>query len=525
MSLKRVVFGCILAMGIFVSLQMQSCRMDDIDTSPNLRLSFDTDSLLFDTVFTTVGSSTRYFKVYNRHNSRINLSSVELAGGNASYFRINADGRSGTRLQNIEIGAKDSIFVFVEVTVDPLGQDLPLVISDSVIFELNNRRQNVKLVAWGQDANFITPNYILDSVNGIVAHVVLENTIWSGPKPYVVYGIVIVAPGVTLTVDKGTSVHLHHRSLIAFDSRASFKVKGTIDEPVVFQGDRLEAMYRDLPGQWGFIWLSATSRNHEIDYAVIKNGTYGIIMDSIGSLTQPTLTIRNSIIKNMDQIGLELNGAWVEASNTVIANCGVHAVLMRFGGNYDFRHVTVANFYNLIGAIRQTPSVVINNYYKDTLGNTIVRPIEKAYFGNSIIFGSLQEEILIDLFPDNNADNYLFDHCLVKTTFNSKAVTRFENSIFNRSPRFKNVGDNDYRLLEGSPVIGIGNPNIAIDLSVDILGNSRQERIDLGAYQYYIIEADSLSTKSFPNFSNKHPESSERVIQQLKELRLRFPSN
>jgi hypothetical protein len=526
MSLKRVVLGCMLAMGIFVSLQMQSCRMDDIDASPNLRLSFDTDTLLFDTVFTTVGSSTRYFKVYNKNNSRVNLSNVELAGGTSSYFRINADGRSGTRLQDIEIGPRDSIFVFVEVTVDPVDQDLPMIIADSVIFELNNRRQNVKLVAWGQDANFITPNYI-DTVNEFAAHVILEDTKWSGPKPYVVYGIVIVAPGVTLTVEKGTNVHLHHRSLIAFDTRASFKVQGTIDEPVIFQGDRLESMYEDLPGQWGFIWLSATSRNHEIDYAIIKNGTYGIIMDSIGSLTKPTLTIRNSIIKNMDQTGLELNGAWVEASNTVIANCGAHAIMMRFGGNYDFRHVTVANFYNLIGSIRQTPSVVINNYYKDTLENIIVRPLEKVYFGNSIVYGSLQEEVLIDYYPDNNDANYLFDHCLVKTTLNIKNATRFENSLFNRSPKFNDVSENDYRLQEDSPVIGIGKPEIALEFPTDILGNSRLDSVDLGAYQYYEIQEDSLTTKSSRIFYHHNNQStgSESVNRQLQELRRRFRLN
>lgn len=490
MIFRRIAFAGLLWLGVVFILQMQSCRQDDFNTSPKLHLDFDTDTLLFDTVFTSVGSSTRFFKVYNPHHSRINISNLELGGGSNSYFRINADGRSGIKLQDIEIGAKDSIFVFVEVTVDPLGQDLPLIIADSVVFELNSRQQNVKLVAWGQDANFIKPNYT-DTVNDVSAHVILENTIWSGPKPYVIYGVVVVAPGVTLTVEKGTRVHLHNRSAIQFYPESTFKVSGTLEEPVVFQGDRLEEMYSDLPGQWGYIWLMATSQDHDINYAVIKNGTYGIIMDSIGSFTEPTLKLHNSIIENMEQTGLELNGAWVESTNTVVANCGVHAIMMRWGGNYDFRHVTVANYYNLPGPIRQTPSVVINNYYTDTLGVAQVRPVEKAYFGNSIIYGSLQEELMIDFYPDNAQANFVFDHSLLRTTLNTSLTTQFDNCLFNKTPLFVNTAaEKDYRLEEESPAIGAGKPSVAAAIPFDILGNERLERIDMGAYQYYEIDEE-----------------------------------
>jgi hypothetical protein len=468
---------------------MQSCRQDDFDTSPNLHLEFDTDSLLFDTVFTTVGSATRFFKVYNRQNSRVNISNLELAGGTSSYFRINADGRSGIRINDLEIGPNDSIFVFVEVTVDPVGQDLPLVIADSVVIDLNGNSHNVKLVAWGQDANFIRPNYT-DTVNNISAHIITRNTTWSGPKPYVVYGLVLVAPGVSLNVERGTNVHLHNNSALIFYPESTFKVRGTLEEPVSFLGDRLESTYSDLPGQWGYIWLMATSRDHEIDYAIIKNATYGIVMDSIGSLTEPTLRIRNTIIENMDQTGLELNGAWVEGSNLVVANCGVHAIQMRWGGTYSFKHVTVANYYNLPGAIRQTPSVYVNNFYLDTLNVPVVRDFESIYFGNSIVYGSLQEEFQQEMYPRDTQANIVFDHCLVKSTFNTLMPDYFQNSFFNEQPRFNNIGDNDYRLLDNSPVIGRGSVEIALDIPFDILGNNRSDTIDLGAYQYYEIEEE-----------------------------------
>ncbi len=489
MFFKRLAFWGLVITGFFFILQMQSCRQDDIDTSPSLKLEFSTDSLLFDTVFTTVGSSTRFFKVYNRHNSRILISNLELAGGSQSYFRINADGRSGKRLTDLEIGPRDSLFVFVEVTVDPAGQDLPLIITDSVVFEMNNNVQDVKLVAWGQDAHFIRPNFY-DSINDIDYYVMEENTVWSGSKPYVIYGILFVAPDVTLTIEEGTNVHLHHRSAMIFTSGASFRVNGTLEYPVTIQGDRLEPGYSNIPGQWGYIWLSATSRDHDINHAVIKNGTYGIIMDSIGSLNEPTLRLRNTLISGMDQTGLELNGAWVEANNLVVADCGVHAIKIQYGGKYDFRHITVGNYYSWQGAIRQTPSIVFNNYFVDTLGTVYVRDIENAYFGNSIIYGSLQEEILLDIYPDNSHANFLFDHSIVRTSHQQQLGSFFENSLFNQNPLFESPSENDLRLQEESPAIGAGDPSIALDIPTDILGNSRVERVDMGAYQYYEIEED-----------------------------------
>ncbi len=489
---KKILFRILPVSILFIFvLQFQSCRDDDFDTSPYLRLEFSTDSLLFDTVFTDeVGSATRQFKVFNKHNSRINISSVELAGGKDSYFRINAAGRAGTRIENLEIEAKDSMYVFVEVTIDPVGQDLPLIIKDSVVFNVNNNQQDVKLIAWGQDAHFITPNYT-DTVHNIDYHIVTQNTVWSGPKPYVVEGIVVVAPHVNFRITEGTHVHFRNKAAMMFLEHSSLNIEGTLDAPVYMQGDRLEHAYSDLPGQWGYIYLTAASGTHQIDYAVIKNATYGIVLDSVANFSEPTLKLRNTIIKNMDQTGLEFRGSWVEAENVVVANCGTHAIYMGLGGNYDFRHTTVANYYSLPGDIRQTPSLVFNNYYVDTTNTVQVREFEKAYFGNSIIYGSLQEEIMLDLYPDNNVASFAFDHSLIRTSFHHQYGDLFDNTLFNEQPRFVSASDNDYRLMEDSPVIGEGDPDIAIHIPLDILGNDRTDRVDMGAFQYYEMEDEN----------------------------------
>lgn len=474
-----------LITALLVILAFSGCRDDFIDTDPSLKLGFSVDSLLFDTLFTTVGSSTRSFKIFNKHNRRINISSIELAGGTNSYFRINVDGRSGSFLRDVEIDARDSLFVFVEVTVDPVSRQLPLVIADSLVFNTNGNIQDVKLVAWGQDAHFIYPNYE-DPESKISFHIIAENTSWTDELPYVIYGLAVVAPGVTLQVDKGSRVHFHNNASLIFLAGSTLKVNGTVEAPVSFQGDRLEEFYREVPGQWGRIWFTATSKDHEINYAIIKNGTLGLHVDTIGSLTHPTLTIRNSVIKNMSIAGLLAQGSHVVGENTIIANCGEHAAILALGGTYEFRHCTFANYYSINA--RRTPSLILNNYYEDVDGNIQQRDFERIYFSNTIIHGSLPEEISLDFRQGSNPE-YTFDHCLLKTELNTTGAS-FSAVLKNVNPLFNDIQKNDYRLKENSPAIGAGNPGVGLTVPFDILGNDRTQRTDIGAIQYYVIEVE-----------------------------------
>jgi len=459
-----------------------SCRDDGFDTDPSLSLSFSHDSLLFDTVFTSLGSSTRSFRVYNTHNRRINLSTVSLAGGSQSFFRINVDGRSGTMLHDVAIEANDSLFVFVEVTVDPVNQDLPLTIVDSVVFNTNNNIQDVKLVAWGQDAHFIHPNYT-DPQSGVSYHVIDQNTSWTSHLPYVVYGLAVVAPDVTLRMEEGTRVHMHNNSSLVFLQRSTLEIAGSSENPVSIQGDRLESFYRDQPGQWGRIWLTANSKNHTIDHALIKNGTVGLHVDTLGSQVHPTLQISNTVIKNMSLAGLLAQGSHVVGENMAIANCGDHALVLALGGHYDFRHLTIANYYRT--GIRNTPSVIINNYYEDIDGNIQQRDFDHLFFGNSIIYGSNQEEIAFDLAPGSEME-YTFDHCLLRTRLSTTSEA-FVNPLVNLDPLFNEPGEHDFRLKEGSPAIGAGNPSVAAGVPYDLAGRSRLQRPDIGALQFHPI--------------------------------------
>jgi len=450
---------------LLLALSFQSCKKDDfIDNNPSLKLEFSTDSILFDTIFTTVGSATLQLKVYNRHDNTIMISSIRLEGGNASFFRINVDGYPSINVADIEIAAKDSLYIFIHLTIDPNNTNNPMVVTDQIVFETNGNIQDVDLVAWGQDAYFYYYNIISSDFEFI------------NDKPHVVYGYVVVDSACTLNIQEGTKVYMHSNSFLYVYRDGTLKINGTLDNPVTIQGDRLESYYQDIPGQWNWIWLSAMSVDNEINYAIIRNGVRGVQIDTVGNSPNPTLRINNTIIENMLSTGIFAQGSYITATNCVINSCGQYAVVMSIGGNYDFRHCTIGNYWNY--SSRQTPSVVLNNYYEDIYGSFHVRPLENAYFGNCIIYGSNEEEILLDNYFSSSIFNYTFDHCLLRTTINSDSL---EFCIKNEDPLFADYHENDYKLQSTSPAIGAGIP---MGVPLDIEGVDRGSIPDLGAYQF-----------------------------------------
>jgi hypothetical protein len=145
-----------LALALFFSFFI-SCKKDKVITSSGAKLSFSQDSVLFDTVFTSIGSTTKLFRVHNRNNGKVNISSIRLARGNASFYRLNVDGVAGKSFSNIEIAANDSMYIFVEVTIDPNNQLNPFIYRDSILFDLNGSEQHFDLIAFGQNAYYYMP--------------------------------------------------------------------------------------------------------------------------------------------------------------------------------------------------------------------------------------------------------------------------------------------------------------------------------------------------------------------------------
>ncbi|MFB6341818.1 hypothetical protein ACE1ET_08845 [Saccharicrinis sp. FJH62] len=481
-----------------------ACEREDVNMDPNARLQFSVDTLSFDTVFTTVGSVTLNFRVYNPYDKDVEISEVALSGGELSPFRINVDGYDGgvdKKVSNIIIRARDSMYVFVETTLDANNGDLPLVITDSLSFITNGNQQFVQLLAFGQDVHHLSVENAeftvgIHSGDNTIKAILLKTTELTSDKPYLVHDHIVVDSLETLTLNEGVVLYLEKNVSILV--KGTLKINGTLDNPVQVRGARLDELfdglpYEKVPGQWGYIRLLAGSMNNEIDYARIRNGIIGIQVDSVVTEDKPTLKITNSIIQNMTAVGVYGQGAVIDASNCIISNCGQFNVYLGIGGSYSFNQCTIGNYYTW--GRGKTPAVALNNYYLTENKRVIARDLVKADFLNSIIYGTLQTEIAlvntVDQEPVDAEFNYLFNYCIIKggaPDVDTLDGAHFKHVMWNKDPRFVSPADDfDFSLDSLSPAINAGNLDfVTEDLEYDIFGNYRlkDEAPDLGAIEF-----------------------------------------
>lgn len=466
-----------------------SCRKDEIITDSSAKVSFSTDTLVVDTVFTTIGSTTRRIVVYNRNNQRINISTIAVGGGFNSQFRINVDGVSGNIHHDVEIEANDSLFIFVEVTIDPNNILSPFVVEDAILFVTNGNQQSVHLVAWGQNAHYFTPKVF--PANGLPKYSCLDgncdslqapvNITWTNDKPYVIYGYLVIDSADVLNINPGVRVHLYNKSGIWVYKGGNLNVNGTKDEPVTFQGTRLDYSFKDVPGQWDRIWVNDGSVNNTFNYAIIKNAFIGIQVETSPfepntPISSNKLILNNCVINNASGIGLYATNYKIDSKNTLITNCGQYNFLVSGGGIYNFNHATIANYWS--GANRQTPAVYVQNYYQDINGNIQVRNIDSLNFKNSIIYGNIDNEFAIEAYSPGII-NYNVSYSVIKATFNGGS--NFNNIVLNPfNPLFVDELNNDFHLSSISPANNIG---IISSVLQDYDGVTRNNPPDAGAYE------------------------------------------
>lgn len=507
-------------------LLWSSCRKD-FEFSPSTgNLEFSKDTVYLDTVFTNIGSSTYNLKVYNRSNEDISIPSVGLSRGENSNYRLNVDGNAGKSFTNVEILAKDSLFIFVETTIDI--DNLPtldeeFLYTDKIEFDSGANLQEVELVTLVKDAVFIYPDR--DNTTGVIETLTLslngeivdteiqgrellpEELNFTNQKPYVIYGYAAVPNGETLTVDAGARVHFHANSGLLVSEGASLQVNGTLstdpdllENEVIFEGDRLESAFADIPGQWGAVWLFENSENNIINYATIKNGTVGLLTDGNPDAPTDKLTITNSQIYNSSNYGVLARNTSIRAENLVINNSGQVSFAATFGGKYNVTHSTIANYWNT--SFRQFPALLINNFTINANGDTVITDLTEANFNNSIIYGNDNPEFLIDEIqadPLNPVDfNFKFTNCIVRfldnnnefngDNYNFNDATKYDNIFRNIDPNFRDANQNDL-IIGASSTNGMASPNFTMPpfLGVDILGVDRTASPDIGAYQHIMF--------------------------------------
>lgn len=506
-----------LSLLIITLLTLTSCRKD-FDTVPSTgNLQFSKTTVYLDTVFTGIASSTYMLKVYNRSDKDISIPTITLGKGASSKYRLMVDGRSdnnGKLFTNVELLAKDSLFVFIEQTADIMDANpTDLLYTDDILFDSGAYQQKVNLVTLIQDAVFLFPdrspiigggynyeNLQLDDsdptskiygfeLSGSELH-------FTKDKPYVIYGYAGVKSGDVLQIDPGARVHFHDQSGIFVKNGGSIQVNGTVsttedlENEVIFEGDRLEPNFADTPGQWGLIYLAEGSTNNSFNHATIKNATVGLFVDR---QDPTTVQIKNTQIYNASNYGIIARKGKINGENIVINKCGQSSLACILGGSYDFTHCTFANYWS--GA-RQSPAVYLDNTYKQ--GDALfVSDLVQANFTNCIIYGLGNIELGLKRDADTSiAFNYNINHCLIKfndpsgqlntnplyTPFLNDNTNLIGTNINPRDPKFKNATKNQLNIVAGSSVIGKG--VFVASVPTDILDIPRPSNPDFGAYQF-----------------------------------------
>lgn len=444
-----------------IAALLWSCQKESFTTDAASRLSLLADTLHFDTVFSSAGSTVRSFKIFNNNSKGIRIQSIRMGGGAASPFSLNVNGEPGAVVSGVEVPAGDSAYVFVSVNVDPSAAAQPFVVADSVEINYNGNREVVQLQAYGQNARFINRRTI-------TAH-----ETWNNDLPYVVLGELRVAAGATLTIEQGTRIFVHNTAPIII--AGTLVVQGAADSAnrVYFSGSRLDEPYRNHPGSWPGIRFAAGSRRNRVAFAQIKNAYGGIVLERAAQLN-----LSETIIEGAFDAGISGQDASLTASNVLISNCSKGVVMA--GGQYAFDHCTIVG-YNTRYLLRKEPLVQAGNVVSVN-GAPVGVPLSLV-FRNCIIWGAaleLSDEVLL-LPQPGLAFSAQFDHVLWKVSAVPTAATA--TNVFDEDPQFRSTenGSFDFRLQSTSPAIDKGK---ASSIDKDLDGEQRPNGLpDLGAYE------------------------------------------
>jgi len=447
-----------------------SCKKDTFITSGDAQIGFSSDSVFFDTVFTSTGSVTQAIKVFNLNDQKIILSNIKLAGGSNSPFKINIDGAAGPSSNDIEMKANDSLYIFVTVKIDPNVANLPFLLYDSIQVAFNGNSRYIQLQAWGQNAHFLKNELIKGDV------------VWPNDLPYVISGGLVIDTGAVLSIQKGCKIYFHANAPFAVNG--TLQVSGEKDEnsKVYFLSDRLDDPYNGYPGSWPGIYFGAESVDNMLEYAVIKNAYQAVAVEGPALNANPKVILNECVIDNIYDAGILGAQTSIRARNCLITNCGKN-ILLGYGGNYDFSYCTVASYSNDYIQHKQ-PVLILSNYIDE--GNGPVTSSLIANFTNCIFWGddgSLDDEVAVYRQGDS-VFNINFSNGLWKVKTIPDGV-QTSAMIQNEDPLFIDINNQkrtyDFHLKKESPAVGKGKD---IGINFDLEANPRPaSQTDLGCYQ------------------------------------------
>jgi hypothetical protein len=484
---RKINFPLTVFMALMIAIGFTGCNDGIFSTNPKDKLSFSTDTLTFDTVFTTIGSATAKIMIYNRNNVALKISHLGLANGKESFFKINVDGslNANNQFDNIEIRANDSMYIFVAVTVDPTNTNSPVFIKDSLVAQTNGNSQNIKLLAYGQDIKVFRNKYIRN-----------DSTL-TAEKPYLIFGYLAIDTAKTLTIKPGCKFYFHNNANMTI--YGNLKAEGTSENPIIMRGDRLDKInfatpfpYNNVAGQWGGLYLLWKGGNHTMQHVNMNSGYVGIYFSNTDRNTIPTLQVSDCRISNFQLYGLVVQNGNVQVTNSEITNTSSYSVFLN-GGKHSFIQSTIANYFDNSEAQATSrdkkPAVMIMNLNR-------VYPMESE-FRNCIISGSEDNEFsLATRFPDQYKG--VFDHCYMKKPEPLK-LPQFSNNYWSqrKDSLFKSIHYIPERNINFnfmpdsvSPARGLADPTVASHYPLDLNGNNRLKdgAPDAGAYEWQPVK-------------------------------------
>ena len=482
-------------LGFIAVFLLSACQEDRIFEGDTVPLEFSLDTLRFDTVFTEIGTVTRFFKVFNQLDEAVIVDKIGLID-EESPFRLNVDGIAGDVVENTRIEALDSIWVFVEATIDP-NQPLsssPFVIEDLIEIQASQSNYTVNLEAWGQNANYVPSRFANGQINSFSCDG--GTILWDDPKPYVIYGV-LGLDGCRLVVAEGTDIFVHggiginedigvfNDGILVVLPNSSIQIQGTAENPVRIRSDRLEVEFQDVPGQWAGIIIQAGSRNNIFNHTTIQHSIVGISIDSAA-----TLALNNCQIGYTSGSGLSAQHAQVDATNCLFFQNLTSGISLGYGGNYTFNHCTSANYDNQGTAlsannIRCTDPLCQEEIFLNPLNLTMT---------NCILTGNDQDEIsFFDLTngEDPNAFTFNMRNCFINVDEileTDQFPNFFDNctdcaSLTRQDTLFADLIMQDFHLDSLSQAIDQGLYLPFVDTDLD--GNPREPNlVDVGCYEF-----------------------------------------
>ncbi|MDX9772086.1 MAG: hypothetical protein RBT02_01550 [Bacteroidales bacterium] len=451
---------------LFLLIAAVCLGCDPLTNPVSGRLAFSSDTISFDTVFSGIGSATMEFRVINNEEEPLSIDRIWLGGGSDSPFSLNINGLPASTSDDLILARGDSIFIFVEVTIDPAGGDMPVAVIDSVNFLSGRYSDRVILEAWGQDIRLVDED-------------ILTDVTWGEGKPYVINGSLFVDTLATLTMNPGTRVYLHHNARVTV--AGSVRCMGLADKRITIATDRLEEEYTDVPGRWKGIRFLNCSRNNILNFTEVRNAEIAVELAG-EEASSPDLVMNGAMLMHNSVASLVARQAEVFAVNSVFAHSGFSTISLTGGGNYDFIHCTMTGRWEY--GYRSEPVMFIGPGDGD---------IPHVSVFNSVITGTLDNELFIDASSAEAALRFRADSSLIMVdTLGSQwyTGTLFRDVVTGLPPGFIDEAGYDYRPDTLSPLVDKAGISESVAWPFDIRNKPRPTGAgpDIGAFERQLKE-------------------------------------